>query len=378
MQGICYHAAMLRKLLSIGLLILCNIAPANDELALHLFRSVVQQAPTQNVVFSPASAEACLHALTQGAAGQSRAELKQVLSSSNASLKGSNVPVQQNIGIFADDTLPLKAGLSNITRIPLTQNRQKAQDVINAWFSKHTRGNLSQLLSGADALSPNCRMLVLSSIYLDASWDNVFAEADTYRSEFTRTDGSDIIVDMMSSGETELTAAGGKNWRAVALPYKNSAKAQRPIFFVAILTRGSAAQFAQRLTCEKLDIIRRKLAEKKLTVCVDIPKFTANSELMDLTQALKDKGLKLIFTDKADFSNWTNAKELWLSAVKQKAYVSITEQGTTAAAAGYAELEDECAAETLMFNKPFLWFIGELTPGSTPLFMGICENPLAN
>ena len=90
---------------------------------------------------------------------------------------------------------------------------------------------------------------------------------------------------------------------------------------------------------------------------------------------LRKLGVQQIFTDKADFSPWTPLDTLQLAAVRQKACVEVTESGTTAAAVTYGELEEESSAltRTLYLDRPFLWYIGELTPGSTPLLMGIWE-----
>src|SRR5262249_25937887 len=67
-------------------------------------------------------------------------------------------------------------------------------------------------------------------------------------------------------------------------------------------------------------------------VTVSLPKFKVTSEF-NLNQTLASMGIKLAFSDLADFSGMTRSQKLMISAVVHKAYVDVDEKGTEAAAA---------------------------------------------
>ena len=364
---------MLRKFLPLIALVLATLSSAQEPLSLHLFREAVRASKGENVVFSPVGIISCLQQLKNGTAGRTRAELdalptgKQLTSTQQQALTISQA-------VLADTALPLKPAAGKVQRIPLVTNPEAAVAAINKWSDKTTKGRIPTLISDASQLSPNSRLMVLSGILFNASWQYAFSAEDTTMEEFTLSDGNTVEVPTMCS-EHEFSVAGGKYWRAAALPYSKTDKTPQ-LYFVAILPRADARGFAVHLTDAKLDIIRRKLAEKTVTSCVSLPRFSVDGALRDYSEALQQLGLKEIFTHKADFSPWTNAPDLKLAAVKQKACIEISESGTVATASTYAELEDECAMESLDFDRPFLWLIDTLEPGSTPFFMGIWEGPV--
>lgn len=350
---------------------------AEDSLSMQLFRSVAKEQAGHNVVFSPVGVVRSLEQLKAGTAGETAQELHKLNLGTPFSATGSNISPKLSEATFADDTLALQPGIGQVQRIPLSTDRQKAVSVINNWSNKATQGSIPELLS-TENLTPNSRLLVLNVIYLAEPWQYSFSPEATQEHDFTRSDGSNIRVAMMNSGETEFRAAGGKNWRAVALPYSKADTAERPFYFVAILPRADAQGFAQHLTQQKLDIILSKLAQDEedgVRSIVRLPRFSAHGRLCNLTPTLKALGLKHIFTTEANFSPWSKTPGLRLAAVCQKACVDVQEHGTTAAAASYAEIDEEGEdiQEELAFNRPFLWLICELKPGTTPLFMGVWE-----
>ncbi len=358
---------MIRKLLAAMLLCLPLLPASQEPFSLAVFRELVTLNPGRNVVFSPAGAESMVRRLQSGTAGKTRRELDTLTC-------GKESPAAEkysSCAVFADETLPLRPVLNTAQRVPLVSDRAAAANSINTWAKQATHGQIPTLLVPED-LSPNSRLLVCEALYFNAKWQQAFAPELTETYTFTHSDGEESEVNMMNSGDSEFAAAGGKNWRAVALPYNNST---HKLYFVAILPRADAHGFAAHLTADKLDTIRRKLSHPRLTAGVMLPRFRAESELIDISDSLRKLGVQHIFTEQADFSPWTTYKPLKLACVRQKACVEVTESGTTAAAATYADMDEEEAPEreTLFLDRPFLWYIGELTPGSTPLMMGIFE-----
>lgn len=369
---------MFRKLLVLLLSLLMPLGLAQDSLSMQLFRTIVQQQSGRNIVFSPAGIVRSLERLKEGTAGITAQELQKLNLGTPFSATGSNISPKLSEATFADDTVALQPGIGQVQRVPLSADRQKAVSAINNWCNMATQGCIPELLSTED-ITPNSRLLVLNAIYLAEPWQYAFSPEATQQHDFTRSDGSSIRVAMMNSGETEFSAAGGKNWRAVALPYSKAETSEKAFYFIAILPRLDARGFASHLTQQKLDIILRKLAEdnedESITSTVLLPRFSTQGNICDLTPALKAIGLSNIFTTEADFSPWSSTPGLRLGAVCQKACIEVSERGTKAAAATYADMDEEGESplEKIIFDRPFLWLISELKPGSTPLFMGVWE-----
>ncbi len=85
-------------------------------------------------------------------------------------------------------------------------------------------------------------------------------------------------------------------------------------------------------------------------------------------------GMKLAFTDNADFTNIAN-KNLFISRILHNTYIEVTEEGTEAAAVTVVEVEYTSVPIIPEFrvNKPFLFVIRENSTGVI-LFIGKMGN----
>ena len=81
--------------------------------------------------------------------------------------------------------------------------------------------------------------------------------------------------------------------------------------------------------------------------------------------------------DQADFSGMDGARDLYISDVVHKAFVSVDEAGTEAAAATGVVMGVTSApmeVKQMMVDHPFIFFIQD-NPTGTILFLGRVENP---
>jgi serpin B len=97
-----------------------------------------------------------------------------------------------------------------------------------------------------------------------------------------------------------------------------------------------------------------------------MPKFTMAYDRM-LTDDLSALGMGLAFTDQANFSGMSD-QPLKLSFVKQKAFVTVDETGTTAGASTVTGVTVTALRE-FRVDHPFIFVIRERQTG-TILFMG--------
>ena len=121
------------------------------------------------------------------------------------------------------------------------------------------------------------------------------------------------------------------------------------------------------------------LPEMELTnISLSLPKFRIETPTMDLIPALNANGMRLAFTDKADFSGISGDQSLYVSTIAQKAFIDVDEKGTEASAATIAVVQQKAApgGEPLQIkiDRPFIFQIRDTATGAI-LFMGTVMQP---
>ena len=116
-------------------------------------------------------------------------------------------------------------------------------------------------------------------------------------------------------------------------------------------------------------------------VSLSLPKFKIDST-HDLKDSLTKIGIQHMFDEKnADFSGMSEAKELFVSLMIQKAFIEVNEEGSEASAATAAVMDVRSGFPTvtkpLQFtcDHPFLFMIKDHLTGVI-LFSGKITNPL--
>jgi serpin B len=106
-------------------------------------------------------------------------------------------------------------------------------------------------------------------------------------------------------------------------------------------------------------------------VALTMPKFEFESEF-GLKETLIEMGMEEPFRDSADFSGMSKESDLRIDDVVHKAFVSVDEAGTEAAAAtgvivGTTSMPPEPVTVTL--DRPFVFLIRDIKTGAI-LFIG--------
>jgi len=106
-----------------------------------------------------------------------------------------------------------------------------------------------------------------------------------------------------------------------------------------------------------------------------LPKFEYESSF-SLKDALSRLGMSVAFSDGADFSGMDGKKDLFIQDVLHKAFVSVDEAGTEAAAATAVMVGTTSMPEsaTITINQPFIYLIRDNATGSI-IFLGRVMDP---
>ena len=101
-----------------------------------------------------------------------------------------------------------------------------------------------------------------------------------------------------------------------------------------------------------------------------MPKFKLTSEF-SLADTLAKLGMLDAFTGAADFSGMDGTRSLFIGGVRHKAFVSVDEAGTEAAAATAVPVSTGIPPRVIhiTIDRPFIFLIRDIETG-TILFMG--------
>lgn len=242
-----------------------------------------------------------------------------------------------------------------------------SKDIINQWVRDQTKGRIEEIIDG---ISPTDILFLINTVYFRGDWTTRFKKGDTQNGSFRRDDGSSVTVPMMSGEIEHAGFAHLEGGRLVAeLPYGGQA-----FGLVVVLPA----------TGETVDDLLPALADgtwegwmDDLSVgdlMVQMPKFELEWGQL-LNDPLKAMGMVQAFEPfQADFSRMTPASDAHISAVRQKTYMRVDEEGTEAAAATSVTVGVTSAGPGITVDRPFVLAIRERLSG-TILFLGAIRDP---
>ena len=111
-------------------------------------------------------------------------------------------------------------------------------------------------------------------------------------------------------------------------------------------------------------------------IALTMPKFEFDSEF-SMKDTLAGMGMPIAFSGGADFSGMTGTLDLHISEVIHKAFVSVDEAGTEAAAATAVIMRESAPPELpveMTIDHPFIFLIRDIETGAI-LFVGRVMNP---
>lgn len=355
-----------------------------------------------NWALSPYSARLCLAMLANGAKGETQAELLDALRIND--LDAFNQSVREQLKTY--DGYARIMSLDTANSIWLNQSwfdgngafqldfaekmgesyRATVEEVtnedsierVNAWVNKKTNGKIPSILTEENRKFVTA---LVNAVYFKAAWENEFPENRTEQHAFANADGTISMVDMMhqTSGFGYYATPGVEvlkmDYRKYAV---DNAQGDNWEYF-------RDADFSMYLIqADKNLDVQYLLDQAEFVygdVAVSVPKFKVEYGAA-LDDALQVLGVKAAYDPKkADLTAMLDptglpGKQHFLDTVLQKAYISVNEKGTEAAAVTAAANTGGSAGPTRPqlvreFNadRPF-WFVIRDNANGEILFVG--------
>jgi serpin B len=366
----------------------------NAQLGFDLYRGV--QGTSGNLFFSPYSISSALGMTYAGARGQTATEMASALrftlaseqlhpsfnsidlalhgrsqnSESTLKLNVVNAAWTQKGYEFKQEFLDILAESygSGIRALDFTRAHEDARKTINNWVSYHTNHRIPELI-GQGSLDGSTRLVLTNAVYFNASWKEKFEAVDTTSASFHLLDGSTMNVPTMHNA-LSVPYVDAEGYKAFELPYSNKDLAMT----VILPDSGRFSEIEQQLSVSFLDGVLAGMQET--SVILGLPKVKMDSEL-PLKDLLIARGMVSAFQPGgADFSGMNGRTDLYIDDAIHKAFVSIAEEGTEAAAATAVTVRETSApiGVDLTVNRPFVFMIRD-RPTGTVLFIGRVVTP---
>ena len=363
-----------------------QLVQQNNDFAFRLFR---KSRTAESQLLSPLSITYALGMLSNGAQGQTRKEINEVLGFGDAGTDA--------INRFCGRMLKESAGLDKETKVSIAntvyvnkaagvhlkrpfveqaaahydatpEERDfydgKTLDVINQWGSDHTEGMIDQVLTPQE-FDPSCITYLLNALYFKGMWQQKFEKGMTMPMYFN--DDENTICDLMlTAGQFRFFQ--NSTYKSIILPYGNGAY-QLTVF----LPVGN----------KKLDDVLNELNGKNwnedayelYNVDLGFPRFETETSIR-LEEVMAGMGMPNAFTGEG-FNELCYAGDdesqscnVLIGLMKQVAKIKLDEEGTEAAAVTVIGTKNGATKYTqFIANRPFLYVISEQSTGAI-FFMG--------
>ncbi len=355
---------------------------------LNLFQHAAKENTGENVLVSPYSAMQALAMTANGADGQTKSEMEQVLGGLAMDDLNQYLYAQRisqlneevcklntaNSVWYRDDTdrlqvnpdfLQINANYYDADAFSAPFDDTTVKD-INNWVNEKTDAMIPELL---DSIPKDIVMYLINAVAFDARWIDPYSVYQVREQNFTAADGTTQTAQMMYDDE-EYLYLQDENATGFYKYYKGGKYA-----FMALLPNEdiSIEDYISDLTPDSL---YETLANpQKIEVHTGIPKFSYDYEIL-LNDTLIDMGMPTAFTEQADFSKTAHTASglLYIDYVLQKTHIELNEIGTKAAAVTVVAETDEACIEpqeykTVFLDHPFVYGIVDMDT-HLPIFLG--------
>ncbi|MCL5103582.1 MAG: serpin family protein [Armatimonadetes bacterium] len=365
---------------------------ANTGFAVQLFKDVTTEHGDRNILISPCGASLALTLAYNGALGDTRqamgislglnrmnpSEINKSVAELMANLEnpGAGVRLAVANAVWISKRAPIvpyfvdtakkyyKAEASN-----LDFTDPSAASIINKWVRQETGGLIDNIAEGLDDLTMLC---LTNAVYFKGVWTHRFDKEQTHDMPFVLANGNVKRVPMMwQNGTFRYYQANG--FDALALPYGSG----RINMYVFLPNKNSSlSAFLSDLSAKNWEKWMSGFQGTRLRVFLPRWKLECQTSLREPCTRL---GMGIAFDpDQSNFRGLCTCDDrnnVYISVLKQKAFVEVNEEGTEAAAATFGLFRARSVPPEFRASRPFFYAIRDDRTGEI-LFMGSIVDPM--
>ena len=359
-----------------------RVLAAQSRLSLQLIQQLAnERGAGSNLVVSPASLAAVLSLLDVGADAPMRAALYKTLgfdadhpNAAASDLENLRTLVTKlgkgaedkdtilklaNWIVFDPKSEPVDEALRKLRATGARVTQDDLSDpatikAINDWVSEKTKGLIPSIIDQGPKMPG---IVALDALYFKGTWLDQFAKSATHAEPFHLLGGTDFEVQMMAKLFTRADFRQDGRFVAVDLPYKNSR------FSLVVLTTNDKPASAGEFSGVATWLYGDGFAGGR--VQLSLPRFTIEDK-NEMLNALGKLGLNEGISSPTAFGGLA-LNLAGISAITQKTYLRVDEEGSEAAAATAVSIERSAMPrlETveMKVDKPFLFALRDSETG---------------
>lgn len=349
-----------------------DVVNSNNGLGISMLKALGDQ----NVLLSPISVNIVLHMVLLGARGRTAYQMSAQMGNPSSSLMsellhkmsspGGNsrkVALDHASAVLIQEGASFNASyyreinrLFDASLATVQFGEGRGSDVVkevNEWASRKTQGRIPQFLE--EVPEETTKMLVLNAMYFKSDWKTQFDPEFTDKRVFRNEDGTTANVPIMFVIETfDFSHDDELNVDALRVPYADNQYSM--ILMLPRSRQSPLSSVVQGLTAAKLNEIIGEMEPEQVEL--SLPKMSVQ-KMLKLRAPLEKLGLRVPFTDAADFKGISKAEDLRLNEILHKAALDVDEVGTRAVAATQAQFVSKSLVHFKQFtvDRPFLALI---------------------
>ena len=309
---------------------------AAADFGVRLFQTSMEEG--KNTLISPLSVLYALAMTTNGADGNTLAQMEQVLGMDCDNLSSfmlaylGLLPESEKYKMSLANSIWFKDDPNFIVEQSFLQTNadyygadvykasfdEGTRNDINNWVKEHTDGMIPEII---DEIPDEAIMYLVNALAFEAEWADVYEEHQIREGRFTMEDGTRQDVDMMHSQEYTYLEDD------MATGFMKFYKDRRYAFVAMLPNEGiTVSQYVDSLTGEHLRSLLNN--PQDITVYASMPKFETEYDI-EMSEVLQEMGMTDAFSWKfADFSRLgtynVDGMNICISRVLHKTFISVT------------------------------------------------------
>lgn len=355
------------------------------DFSLKLFKKSITE--NESSLISPLSVMLALAMTANGADGQTKAEMEELLggniklndlneylyalvknmpSNEKNKLKISNSIWFKDADQFSvnKDFLQTNANYYNVVVYKSAFDSQTVKD-INNWVNENTDGMIDKIL---EQINENEIMYLINAVAFEAEWDTIYEKDDISADIFTAINNEKRYTEFMYSEEEIYIET--KEAKGFVKPYKD-----KKYSFVALLPNEDVDINKYIESLDGKEFMNAVSNTETTEVITRLPKFSSEYT-KEMKGVLSSLGIPTAFNEAlADFSKIGKSSNgnIFIGSVLHKTYISVDEKGTKAAAvtdiAAVESAETYVKKKYVILNRPFIYAIVD-NRTKLPIFIG--------
>ena len=327
----------------------------------------------ENMIYSPVSIKYALQMLNEGANGNTKAQIENVIGNTNL-VKYDNINNILSLAnaLYIRDIYSqyikdeYKNKLLSKYNAEIKYDDFKSANNINNWIENKTFGQIKNMLQDEIVTNPDNEMFLINALAIDMAWKDKFDGKNTHKDMFYLENGDEMTTTMMNQETKSDNISYYKDSKVTAISMDLEQYENEQMEFIAIMPNNDLSNYVENFGEDTLNNITSNLtlaSKTKNGLDIFIPRFSFDYEL-SLEDDLNTLGITDAFNPElADFSNMSSKKPLYVGGALHKANIDFSEKGVKAAAVTVIYMTegmmiaDENKPIEVKIDKPFMYLI---------------------